>query len=168
MARPKKPKTEVTVPGTEVNLSLKDLSVQIVTDLAAGLSDAKAVRERYGISLAQWEILKRNQHFRSMLQEALQRLKGDLNAGARIKHKADVLLEDNLPVLDQIANDREAQSMARIKAIETMASLAGRGAAAQKTEGGGAGAFNLQIVIGDREVTVKSDSPPPLEHNPDE
>lgn len=167
MARPKKPKTEVTVPGTEVNLSLKDLSVQIVTDLAAGLSDAKAVRERYGISQEQWNLLKKNAHFRSMLKEAVQRLQGDLNAGARIKHKADILLEDNLHVLDQVANDREAQSMARIKAIETMADLAGRKSSVQK-EGGGAGAFNLQIVIGDREVSIKSDTPPPLEHNPDE
>ena len=168
MARQKKPKTEVTVPGTEVSLSLTDLSVQIVTDLAAGLSDAATVRRRYGISEAQWDLLKRNPHFRSILKEAIQRLSGDTNAGNRIKHKADVLLEDNLPNLDEIANDRDVQPMARIKAIETMAELAGRKSLGQKQEGGGAGAFNLQIVIGDKEVNIKSDSPPPLEHNPDE
>jgi len=164
----KKPSTEVVFPGTDTSLPLDSLKATIAMELAAGLSDAKGIRERYGISEPQWSILKRTPVFRQMIREAIERLGGDVNAGARIKLKADVMLEDNLKVLDEIANDRDAQSLARIKAIEVSAQLAGRGASAQKEGGDGRGSFNLSIVIGDREVKLTDVTPPPLEHKPDE
>lgn len=164
MARPL-PNTDVTIPGAETSLPLDALKATIVMELAAGLTDAEGARARYGISEAQWSILRRNPTFRSMLKEAIERLSGDVNAGSRIKLKADVLLEDNLKVLDEIANDRDAQSMARIKAIEVTAGLAGKGPAAQKIgDGAIQSAFSLNIVIGDREVKIESDQPPALEH----
>ncbi len=163
MAGPK-PNTEVDIPGTEGSLPLAALSPTIAMELASGLSDAEGIRARYGISDAKWNVLKKNAVFRSMLKEALEKLAGDINVGNRIKIKADVLLEDNLRVLDEIANDKDAQSMARIKAVEVTAGLAGRGPAAQKEGGAGGGnAFSLNIVIGDREIKVESEKPA-LEH----
>lgn len=167
MARPK-PNTEVVFPGTDTALPIDALKATIAMELAAGLSDAEGIRSRYGITDAQWSILKRTPIFRSMLREAIERLSGDTNAGARIKLKSDLMLEDNLHNLDEIANDRDAQSQARIEAIKTMAQLAGR-TQKEATQGGGAGAFNLQIVIGEQAVNVTgTPSRPPLEHQPDE
>lgn len=163
MARQRKPNTEVVFPGTETTLPLDALKATIVTELAAGLTDAAGVRERYGISEAQWDILKKTPLFRTMLKEAIERLSGDMNAGARIKHKADVLLEDNLRILDEIANDRDAQSQSRIEAVKTMAQLAGR-SQKEQAQPAGAGAFALNIVIGDREVKVAGTSTNVLEH----
>lgn len=161
------PNTDIVFPGTDTSLPLDALKATIVMELAAGLTDAAGVRERYGISEGQWEILRRAPLFRQMLKEAIERLAGDTNAGARIKLKADVLLEDNLGILDEIANDRDAQSQARIEAVKTMAQLAGRN---QKdtVQGGGAGAFNLQIIIGEQQVSVTGNPLPPLEHTQDE
>lgn len=160
--------TEVVFPGTETSLPLDALKATIAMELAAGLTTADGVKERYGISEAQWSILRRTPVFRNMLKEAIEKLAGDTNAGARIKLKSDVLLEDNLGVLDEIANDKDAQSQARIEAIKTMAQLAGR-TQKEVTQGGGAGAFNLQIVIGEQAVNVTGvASKPPLEHQPDE
>ncbi len=167
MARPT-PNTEIVFPGTDTALPLDALKASIAMELAAGLSDADGVKARYGISEAQWSILKRTPIFRTMLREALERLAGDSNAGARIKLKSDVLLEDNLPVLDEIANDKGAQSNARIEAIKTMAQLAGR-SQKEATQGGGTGAFTLNIVIpGAGEVKVTGDQRPALEHSTDE
>jgi hypothetical protein len=160
--------TEVVFPGTETSLPLDALKATIAMELAAGLTTAAGVKERYGISEAQWSILRRTPVFRNMLREAIEKLGGDTNAGARIKLKADVLLEDNLGILDEIANDRDAQSNARIEAVKTMAQLAGR-TQKEATQGGGAGSFNLQIVIGEQAVNVTGlPSNPPLEHQPDE
>lgn len=160
--------TEVVFPGTETALPLDALKASIAMELAAGLSDAPGIRERYNISEAQWSILKRTPVFRQMLKEAIERLGGDTNAGARIKLKADVLLEDNLTVLDEIANDKDAQSQARIEAVKTMASLAGR-TNKEQAAAGGAGAFNLQIVIGGQQVVdVTGNRTPALEHQTDE
>ena len=160
--------TDIVFPGTDTALPLDALKATIAMELAAGLSDADGVKSRYGISEAQWSILKRTPIFRQMLKEALERLAGDTNAGARIKLKSDVLLEDNLPVLDEIANDKQAQSSARIEAIKTMAQLAGR-SQKEATQGGGQGAFSLNIIIpGAGEVKVTGDQRPALEHTPDE
>lgn len=160
--------TEIVFPGTETSLPLDSLKATIAMELAAGLTNAEGVRERYGISEAQWAILRRTPLFRNMLKEAIEKLGGDTNAGARIKLKADVLLEDNLGVLDEIANDRDAQSQARIEAVKTMAQLAGR-TQKESTHGSGGGAFNLQIVIGEQAVNVTgTPSRAPLEHQPDE
>ena len=165
MARPP-PNTDVVFPGTDTALPLDSLKASIVVELAAGLSDAEGIRERYGISEAQWSILRKAPIFRQMLKEAIERLAGDTNAANRIKLKADVMLEDNLKVLDEIANDRGAQSMARIKAIEVSAQLAGKGPSQSKDkEGDGRGTFSLNIVIGDREIKLASDVTPALEHS---
>ncbi len=167
MARPPA-NTDIVFPGTETALPLDALKATIAMELAAGLADAPAIRQRYGISDAQWSILKRTPLFRNMLKEAIERLGGDTNAGARIKLKADVLLEDNLPVLDEIANDRDAQSQARIEAIKTMAQLAGR-SQKEATQGGGQGAFSLNIIIpGAGEVKVTGDQRPALEQSANE
>lgn len=168
MARPQA-NTEVIFPGTETALPIDALKASIVVELAAGLSDAEGIRERYGISEAQWSILRKTPIFRQMLKEAIERLAGDVNTANRIKLKADAMLEDNLKVLDEIANDKDAQSMARIKAIEVSAQLAGKGPSQTKPgEGDGRGTFSLNIVIGDREVKIESDAKPALEHSPDE
>lgn len=160
--------TDIVFPGTDTALPLDALKATIAMELAAGLADSAAVKERYGISEAQWSILKRTPVFRNMLKEAIERLGGDTNAGARIKLKSDVLLEDNLPVLDEIANDKDAQSSARIEAIKTMAQLAGR-TQKESTQGGGQGAFSLNIIIpGAGAVSVTGEQKPALEHTPDE
>lgn len=167
MARPT-PNTDIVFPGTDTALPLDALKATIAMELAAGLSDAAGVKSRYGISESQWAVLKRTPMFRSMLKEALERLAGDTNAGARIKLKSDVLLEDNLTVLDEIANDKQAQSGARIEAIKTMAQLAGR-SQKEATQGGGQGAFSLNIIIpGAGEVKVTGDQRPALESSTDE
>ena len=158
------PNTDVIFPGTDTALPIDSLKSQIAIELAAGLSDAKGIRQRYGMSPAQWDILRKAPMFREMLKEAIARMSGDMNAANRIKLKADMLLEDNLKVLDEIANDRDAQSMARIKALEVTAQLAGKGPSQSKDkEGGGQGTFSLNIVIGDREVKIESDAAPALE-----
>lgn len=159
--------TDVVFPGTDTALPLDALKATIAMELAAGLATADSVKERYGISEAQWSILRRTPLFRQMLKEAIERLAGDTNAGARIKLKADVLLEDNLGVLDEIANDRDAQSQARIEAIKTIAQLTGR-TQKEATQGGGAGAFNLQIVIGEQAVNVTGTATRPALEQADE
>ncbi len=165
MAR-QKPKTDVSLPGTDIPLSLASLRSKIAMELAAGLLDAKGVREQYGISQMQWDVLRKTPVFREMVKDAMERLSGSLNAGNRIKLKSDVMLEDSLPVLYEIAHDKDAQSMARIKAIEVAAELAGR--KQKETQAGGQGnAFALQIVIGDTKIAV-TDQQPALEHTPDE
>lgn len=146
-------------------LELSHLSATIVAELAAGLSTATAIREKYAISDAQWARLSANQVFKNMLKESLHRLHGDLNAGKRITLKAEIALEDSIPVLYGIAHDKEVPSMARLKSIEQMADLAGRRAKDNPNGGGGAGAgfaINIQINATDRPAQTLTIEQPAL------
>lgn len=139
--------TEVTFPGSDTSLPLDALKAGIAAELAAGLTDAAGVKKTYGISDPQWEILRKNPVFRSMLKEAMEKLSGAPNAGKRITMKSEIALEDSIPVLYHIANDAQAQSVSRIDAIKTMAQLAGRNTKEGAPAGGGGG-FNLVLNLG--------------------
>lgn len=135
----------VQVPGTEASVDLSHLNAHLATELATGLSNAAAVRERYGITDAQWETLKKNELFRAMLADAIQKWRGDHNANARIQLKADIVLEDAIPAYDTMIHSDKIPASERINAGKLLAQLAGRtskeGAAAGPAHGG----FTLNI-----------------------
>ena len=151
---PKTSSPQVQLPGAEVNLKLSALSAHIATELAAGLSDASAVRERYGISQAQWETLKKSEVFREMLGEAVRRLRGDLNASARIQMKADIVLEDAIPAYDDIIHSKETPAQAKIDAGKLLAQLTGRTGKQNENGPVSGGGFTLNINLGGQEKVV--------------
>jgi hypothetical protein len=118
--------TSVVVPGTDTTIDLGDLKASIAAELASGLATPEGIRKRYGFTLAQWNILRTNPLFRGMLAEAVRSFSGPLQAGARITRKAEVMLEDSLPELFHMIKDDGTPSSERIKAVQTLADLAGR------------------------------------------
>jgi hypothetical protein len=148
-----KTSTQVEVPGTEVPLDLLSLQGQLVAELAAGLSDAATIRKRYNISAKQWEMLRENQLFRSMLADALRKWRGDTNASQRITLKAEMVLEDAIPAYDKIIHDPESGPAAKIEAGKLLSALAGRNAKESAPSGAGSG-FTLNINIGDKKGVV--------------
>lgn len=156
-----------TVPVYDVELELAHLNASICAELAAGLSDVEGVREKYGISEAQWEVLKKSQAFRNMLKEAISTFSGEMNAGRRITVKAEVALEDSIPVLYQIAHNPETNPANRVDAVKMMAQLAGRNQKEAAGSGGGGG-FNVTIEINTGEsrsapVTIEGTTSTPEE-----
>lgn len=152
-APPFDPSLLVQLPATDTNLDLSALNAHIATELAAGLSDAAGIREKYGITTAQWDKLKKSPAFRHMLAEAVKQLGGDMNASARIRMKADIILEDALPAYDAMIHDTKAPAQARIDAGKLIAAINGRtGKQGDGTPGsaGGGGGFILNINLGDR------------------
>ena len=154
---------EIVHPAANIPLDLGHLKAQIAAELAAGLIDGEGVQERYGLSPEQWELLRMNPPFRAMVAEALQTWAGDMNAGQRITKKSEILLEDSLPVLDEIAHNPSIVPSVRIEAIKQMESLTNRKA---KVEGGSSSSgFTLQINIGGRPgVTLEGTSMPVIEN----
>jgi len=130
------------------DLGLEDLSATICAELAAGLADAAGIKDKYEITDAQWNVLRRSAAFRNMLKEAVQDWSGDLNAGKRITKKAEIMLEDSLPVLHAITHNDETPSQHRLESVKQMAALAGRNAREAAGQGGGAdGKATINIII---------------------
>ena len=143
-------------------LDLEHLSATICAELAAGLSDGAGIREKYNISQAQWDTLARNPAFRKMLAEAWQDWRGDMNAGKRITKKAEIMLEDSLPVLYAIAHDQESPRQQKIDSIKQMATLAGRtnskGEATQGGVGPSGAVINITVVTNERQERLVIDA----------
>ena len=149
------PDQQVAIPETEAFLTISDLSPQIAAELAAELSSPTTIRKRYGLTHDQWEMLKRNRVFREMLKEAIGKFRGDLNAGARITLKAEVLLEDAMPDLYNIAKNALTPASERINAIKELRELSGRNA--KKTDGAAAGGgfvLNINLSNGQKGITI--------------
>jgi hypothetical protein len=129
-------------------LELAHLSPLICMELAAGLSDPESVCEKYNISPAQWERLKINATFVGMMKEASVAFAGDINAGKRITKKAEILLEESLPILHKIMTRPDASTQSVLDTVKQLGVLAGRTArGAEGTSGGGGGGFNVAIHI---------------------
>lgn len=128
------------------SLGLSHLSASICAELAAGLADAEGIKDKHKLTDQQWEKLKINPAFRSMLRDALGKLSGDMNAGKRILLKAEILLEDSLPVLDAMIHDKEGASGNKLDSIKQLTVLAQKSGKAEGGPAGGVG-FDVQIHI---------------------
>lgn len=146
-------------------LELAHLSPLICMEIAAGLSDPESVCEKYNISPEQWERLRINPTFVGMMKEATLTFAGDANAGKRITKKAEILLEESLPILHRIMTRPDASTQAVLDTVKQLSVLSGR--TQRQAEGAGAGSgFNVAIHIntGDGNTRVEGEI---LEHNPD-
>lgn len=129
-------------------LELAHLSATICAELAAGLTDAVGIKAKYDLTDAQWDKLKVNAAFRAMLKEALQKFTGDIGSANRIKMKAEILLEDSLPVLDKIIHDSDTGSGPKLDSIKQLSVLAEKTGGGKSKEGSMTGAgFNVGIYI---------------------
>lgn len=148
------------------SLELQDLSPMIAAELAAGLSEPKTIRERYNLSLGQWKALCASPTFRGMLREAVTKFRGDMNAGARITLKAEVLLEDAMPEIYHIIKNPLAANADKINALKQLSELAGRVSKAVANPASGTGGFTLNINVGKGQgVTIEGKPEPVNEHD---
>jgi len=117
-------------------------------ELAAGLSTPEGVQKKYKITPAQWLRLKGNPTFVKMMQEATLTFAGDMNAGKRIVKKAEILLEESLPILHKLMTAPEASTGTVVDVVKQLKEMAGIGGRNQVAAGAGAGpGFNVQIEI---------------------
>lgn len=145
----------------DADLGLSHLSATICAEIASGLSTARDILEKYDISQEQWDKLKHSPVFRKMLAEAVAEWSGDLNAGKRITKKAEIMLEDSLPVLYEIAHDDQKPSQQRLESIKQMGVFAGKtGKGDGEGKGGSVGGAVINIHVdtgGDNPQTVTID-----------
>lgn len=154
--------TKELVPEDTI-LQPEHLSPLICMELAAGLSDPEAIREKYDITEAQWTRLSRNASFLGMMKEAALAFSGDINAGKRITKKAEVLLEESLPILYKIMTRPDASTQAVLDTVKQLSVLAGRTQRQAEGAAGGSG-FNVQIHIntGDGETIIEGSTSTPV------
>lgn len=129
-------------------LELAHLSPLICMELAAGLSDPESVCDKYSITPAQWDRLKINPTFVGMMKEAATAFTGDINAGKRITKKAEILLEESLPILHKIMSRPDSSTQAILDTVKQLGVLAGRTGKSDLSSAAAQGSgFNVAIHI---------------------
>lgn len=145
----------VTPAGVGIPLNLNNLRAHIAAELAAGLSNKETVCDRYGISSAQWDVLRSNPTFVGMLKEQLQVYRGDNNAATRIKIKSNVALEDSIPDIYSMIGDNEVAASAQIEAAKLLANLGGAlGKDSNKDAAAVGSGFSINIMLGEKPVSI--------------
>ncbi len=137
--------TDVAIRETE--LELEHLSPLICMELAAGLSTPEGVRDKYEITEEQWLRLRNNPTFVQMMKEATLAFAGDMNAGKRITKKAEILLEESLPILHKLMTAPEASSGTIIDVVKQLTVLAEKGPKGKQGDGQVGPGFNVQIEV---------------------
>lgn len=141
----------------ETILKFEHLSPLICMELAAGLSDPESVCTKYEITPAQWERLKINPTFVGMMEEATLAFSGDANAGKRITKKAEILLEESLPILHKIMSRSDASTQSILDTVKQLSVLAGRTQRQAEHPGAQGSGFSVAIHIN------TGDQPPRIE-----
>jgi len=141
------------------SVDFMQLSPTICVELAAGLTTQDEILRKYNLTEDQWERMKKSPFFKKMLKQSIEKLSGDLNASHRITLKSELMLEDALPVLDEIAHSKDMATAARLDAIKQMAANAGRNKnGAEGGPGGGGFAVNISINTRDGEVRARPEA----------
>ncbi len=137
---------DVAIRDTE--LDFVHLSPLICMELASGLSTVDGVCAKYDISPEQWLRLKDNPTFTSMMREMTTAFAGDLNAGKRVVKKAEILLEEALPIMHRLMKSPDASTGTVVDIVKQLKEIAGIGGRYGGQGSGNVGpGFNVQIEI---------------------
>ena len=135
----------------ELQAGFEDLPLrQIAQEIAQQIEPTQVICQKYGVTQNTFNLLKKSQYFKSLVQEAHGQWNSNANAEERIKTKAGKALEDSIVVLYEIAHDATSSTPTqRLDAVGRMAKIAGMDKPNENLggKGGGAGGFAINIVI---------------------
>lgn len=125
---------------------IERLLISVAREIAQGMREAREICDSHGITLAQLEQMKLVPLFQRTLEDFAKEINATANVGKRIKLKAQYSAEQMLLSLHEIASDPSIPGVARVKAIELNAKIAGLLADSEGVGGGiQAGFVNIDL-----------------------
>ncbi len=139
--------------------------VKLAREIAMDIRDLNEILTTHDVSLDDFEKIKCNERFKSILSAEVTAWHGAVNVNERVKIKAGSMLEEYLPELYSRINDRKESLSSKIEATKLLERLAGMGGAAAKNEPPSNG-VTITINMGaDHKLQFKQELPPKvIEH----
>lgn len=103
--------------------------VKLARQIAMGIKDLPEVLFDNSLTLREWDEIRILPAFGRVLEGEVKAWEGAHNTADRVRVKAASMLEEYLPELYARLNDREEPLMAKMKAVELVAKIAGFGQA---------------------------------------
>lgn len=142
---------DLVIPGGG---AINSTDARLIWELVAGVSEAKEVLGRYGMTTADLKRKLKDPMFRSAYHETKQLWASDMNVQQRIRVKAAFLLEDSLLDLFAIVKHESLPVNAKLEAIEKLAKIADVTPGKKDQQTGMAEKFSIQINIGGNDKAV--------------
>jgi len=101
--------------------------VKLARQIAMGIKELPDILFDNSLTLREFDEIKQLPAFNRMLESEVKAWEGADNTTARLRLKSAAMLEEYLPELYARLNDREEPLMAKIKALELTAKMAGFG-----------------------------------------
>jgi hypothetical protein len=140
-----------------MSVKISEEDEQRLRSLAVGLAqrirDPEEILAELGFTEDDWKELERSRVFRKLLEQAQAEWNSVTKTSQRVKLKAGVNIEMSLPQFYQDMVDASQPLVARVKALELMARLAGL-PEVEATEHAPGAQFKLEIHLGDNRVDV--------------
>lgn len=138
----------MTSPPTIVSAMPGDVTSKLALEIAAELSPAHEVIQRYGLSTSEFALVASTPKFRQLYKEARAYWGSDSNAKERIQAKATMLVEDSMLEMFAIIHNKTLAPAARIDSFKTLSKMA-RTSGDAKDEGAAVGSqFSITIDLG--------------------
>lgn len=144
------------------------LIVKLAREIAMDIQPIESILKQYSLSFEQWDKLKANSKFQSLLASEVEAWNGAVNTHERVKLKAASMLEEFLPELNNRLHDREENLPAKIEGVKMIARIAGMGERANEVGGGGE-RFTVTINLGEDSKLLTFEKQLPvkvIEHEP--
>lgn len=125
-----------------------------------GIHDINDILQRHGVTADQFEKIKQNQRFLTILDSEVADWNSAVNSNERVKIKSAVLIEEWLPELNARLHDTKESLDAKVKAGTLVARLAGMGLTGAVGGEDGAQRFSVTINLGPQKLTFDKELAP--------
>lgn len=140
---------------TEVTL------LRLAREIAMDIHPVTDILARHDISVEEFNRIRQLPHFNQLLRDAVETWQSALNTNERVKTKAAAMMEEWLPELNTRIHDRSESLLAKIKAGELAARLAGMGLRDAHIEGDTGSKFSVVINLGaDKQIAINKEIAP--------
>jgi len=149
----------------DLDNTIRELAYQ----LATGIHSEDALRQRFNLTVVQYEAVCRHPKFHKLLHAARVEWDGAQNTVLRAELKGAIAAEEAIPHVYAMITDKTVAGTARVEAFKALSKI---GRVGERAEKGGAGAgevFKITINLGeDRKLEIVKELPVQvIEHDAD-
>jgi hypothetical protein len=133
----------------------------VAREIALDIQEMPTILEQYQVDDFEWEQMAHSDRFKAMLKQEREAWAGSLAVEERYRLKTLVVLEENLPLMNEMLNSNSIPANVRADIFKTLGKHGGveRSGGDAKTAVGGSEGFTLNINFGTRSVQVRDVTP---------
>lgn len=138
----------MALPPAVIPTQYDPLFVKLAREIAIDHYDIETILNHHQITTQDWERIKANQNFLTLLESEITAWNGALNTHERTKLKAAALVEEFLPEGNRLLHSTDQALPAKVELLKTLTRIAGMGLTGIGVDGAPSERFSITINLG--------------------